>query len=80
MPGMPNYPRNLCEKHFPEPILFFLERPLCKKCVPEYMKQMLVAPNKGDKLSEGQMDQIALRLGLPIAALNAYSSEKNMIS
>jgi hypothetical protein len=27
--------RNLCEKHFPEPIIIFLEGPKCKKCISE---------------------------------------------
>lgn len=30
---------NLCETHFPEPILYHLDRPVCKKCLPEYLKQ-----------------------------------------
>lgn len=36
-----NMGRNLCEKHFPEPIIMFLdkEKSLCKKCVPEYIEE-----------------------------------------
>jgi len=26
---------NLCQKHFPEPLILFLEGPKCKKCIPE---------------------------------------------
>ena len=28
---------NLCEKHFPEPIIYMSDKPMCKKCVPEYL-------------------------------------------
>lgn len=24
---------NLCQVHFPEPIMMFKEKPLCKKCI-----------------------------------------------
>lgn len=30
---------NLCEKHFPEPVLYMSDQPLCRKCVPEYMEK-----------------------------------------
>jgi len=26
---------NLCQEHFPEPIMMFKEKPLCKKCIQE---------------------------------------------
>ena len=29
---------NICEKHFPEPIIYMSDRPLCKKCIPEYLE------------------------------------------
>jgi hypothetical protein len=29
--------RNLCLEHFPEPIIMTMDRPLCKKCIPEYI-------------------------------------------
>lgn len=29
--------RNLCLEHFPEPIIMTSEKPLCKKCIPEYI-------------------------------------------
>ena len=29
---------NICEKHFPEPIIYMSEKPLCKKCIPEYLE------------------------------------------
>lgn len=32
--------QNVCEKHFPEPIIYMSEQALCKKCIPEYMEEM----------------------------------------
>jgi hypothetical protein len=33
--------QNVCEKHFPEPIIYMSgDVPLCKKCIPEYMEEM----------------------------------------
>ena len=37
--GQNQVARNLCEEHFPEPIIMFLEKPLCKKCIPEYISR-----------------------------------------
>lgn len=34
----PKITNNLCETHFPEPIMYHFERPLCRKCIPEYIK------------------------------------------
>ena len=32
---------NICEIHFPEPIIYMSEgKPLCKKCIPMYLEQM----------------------------------------
>ena len=31
---------NLCEKHFPEPIIYMTDQALCKKCIPEFMAKM----------------------------------------
>ena len=31
---------NICESHFPEPIIYMSDKPLCKKCVPEYLESM----------------------------------------
>lgn len=30
---------NLCQEHFPEPIMMFKEKPLCKKCIQEQIKE-----------------------------------------
>jgi hypothetical protein len=40
--------RNLCEEHFPEPIIMFLEKPLCKKCIPEYIIKQKQQNEKGN--------------------------------
>jgi len=37
MGQMNNTASTLCEEHFPEPIILFLEKPLCKRCIPEYI-------------------------------------------
>ena len=32
---------NICETHFPEPIIYMSEgKPLCKKCIPTYLESM----------------------------------------
>ena len=52
--------QNVCEKHFPEPIIYISEtgEPLCKKCIPCYMEEMRKkakaarSNNKDDGLDE----------------------------
>jgi hypothetical protein len=46
--------RNLCEKHFPEPIIMFLdkEKSLCKKCVPLYIEENIKKQKKGKDKDE----------------------------
>jgi hypothetical protein len=45
--------QNVCEKHFPEPIIYMGEQPLCKKCILEYTEEMQkksrTARSKGKK-------------------------------
>ena len=32
---------NICEIHFPEPIIYMIgNQPLCKKCIPTYLESM----------------------------------------
>lgn len=59
----------LCEEHFPEPILYFFDKPLCKKCLPKYLEN-----NKGKNrsLSQNQSIELAKMLGINNMALNAY--------
>lgn len=53
--------QNVCEKHFPEPIIYMGEQPLCKKCILEYTEEMQkksrTARSKGKK--EAQDDKAA---------------------
>ena len=43
---------NICIKHFPEPVIYFTDKPMCKKCIPEYMEK-----NKKKKAEEEGEDQ-----------------------
>jgi len=50
---------NICETHFPEPIIYMSDKPLCKKCVPEYLETMKKKSKKvdgetGDKVEDVQ--------------------------
>lgn len=48
---------NICETHFPEPIIYMSDKPLCKKCVPEYLDAMKQKAKKlGDKSEEKKED------------------------
>jgi uncharacterized membrane protein YfhO len=83
--AMPQYSsnlgRSLCEKHFPEPIIMFLdnEKTLCKKCVPEYIEENMKTQKKA--LAEDPNTQINARMaGINNMALNAYQTEKSQIS
>jgi len=46
---------NICEKHFPEPIIYMSEKPLCKKCIPEYLQNVSNKKNS-KKDSKGKED------------------------
>jgi len=40
---------NICEKHFPEPIIYMSEgKPLCKKCIQEQLQKMTFKNSKKD--------------------------------
>lgn len=72
---------NLCETHFPELILYHFDRPICKKCIPEVLKQQQSQKKSGNKsFNEGQLRDIFSMLGMSNMALNAYQAEKNSIS
>ena len=74
MPQFNQMGRNLCEKHFPEPIIMFLdkEKSLCKKCVPEYIEENIKKQKKGkDKDEAGQVED-ARMAGIKTMAINAY--------
>ena len=39
--------QNICEKHFPEPIIYMSEgKPLCRKCIPEHLEMIKKKNNK----------------------------------
>jgi len=69
---------NLCIKHFPEPIIYISEEPMCKKCIPEYLEKMKKKGNKDQDKDEHQTDKLAQLFGNTQA--NAFASEKNMIT
>jgi hypothetical protein len=46
---------NICETHFPEPIIYMSDKPLCKKCVPEYLETMK-SKSKVDSPDENKED------------------------
>jgi len=40
--------QNICEKHFPEPIIYMSDnKPLCRKCIPEYLEELNKKKEKG---------------------------------
>lgn len=43
---------NLCEKHFPEPVIYMSDQPMCRKCVPEYMDKKNKAKKNTNRDSE----------------------------
>jgi len=57
---------NLCIKHFPEPIIYISEEPMCKKCIPEYLEKMKKnkkETKKDEDKAEKQTDKLALLFG-----------------
>jgi hypothetical protein len=62
---------NLCEKHFPEPIIYMSDQPLCKKCIPQYLektvqksKEKNADKNEDEGSKQEQQAQIAKLLGI----------------
>jgi uncharacterized protein YpuA (DUF1002 family) len=78
---------NICEKHFPEPIIYMSDKALCKKCIPIYLEDMKKKSKSdtkdGEKPEDKQQQQVmvAQMLGLTSFGLNnLYNSEKNLIN
>lgn len=73
---------NICIKHFPEPIIYISDEPMCKKCVPEYLEKMKQKKNENRKdQSSGedqQTDKLRELFGAPKE--NHYTLEKNLIN
>lgn len=75
--------QNICEKHFPEPIIYMSEgKPLCRKCIPEHLEFIKLKNKKSEDGKKQDDQQIVQMLGLTgfQPGLNAYTSEKNMIN
>jgi hypothetical protein len=72
--------KDLCEEHFPEPILFSLvDKSLCKKCIPDFIAKK--NESKGETvLTHEQKMNNARMLGLGSMVMNPYSTEKTLIS
>jgi len=71
---------NLCVKHFPEPIIYISEEPMCKKCVPEYLEKIKKSKSEsGDesKNNEEVTDKLAQLFG---TQQNAFTSEKSLVN
>jgi tRNA nucleotidyltransferase/poly(A) polymerase len=71
---------NLCIKHFPEPVIYISEEPMCKKCIPEYLEK--IKKEKGENEEESkvqdQTEMLVQMFGTP--TMNMYTAEKRMIN
>ena len=56
--------QSLCEKHFPEPIIYMGEEPLCKKCIPEQMERLKTKMSSGSE--DGTISNVANLLGFSL--------------
>ena len=69
---------NLCQEHFPEPIMMFKEKPMCKKCISREV-QMAQDKFKGMNHTEKAMNNVKM-LGLAPRPVNQYQNEKQKIT
>jgi len=72
--GMPFFTNavqmNLCQVHFPEPIMLFKEKPMCKKCIQEEFAEQ---QNQYRKLSHTQSAMSSAKLlGLQHRPMQEY--------
>ena len=44
---------NLCIKHFPEPIIYISEEPMCKECIPEFLEKNKKEKNEKNEEEKG---------------------------
>lgn len=57
--------QNICEKHFPEPIIYMSEgKPLCRKCIPEHLEFIKLKNKKSEDGKKQDDQQIVQMLGL----------------
>lgn len=73
---------NICIKHFPEPIIYISEEPMCKKCVPEYLEKMTKKKKESRKDQASGEDQQTDKLRELFGASkeNHYNTEKNLVN
>jgi hypothetical protein len=72
---------NLCIKHFPEPIIYISDEPMCKKCIPVYLENMKKKKGAGEKEEEKQEQQtkkLTQMFGNP--QLNIFGAEQSIIN
>ena len=69
---------NLCQVHFPEPIMMFKDKPLCKKCIQEEFAQQQAQFRKMSHTQHAMSN--AKLLGLQHRPLLEFQSEKQKIS
>ena len=69
---------NLCQEHFPEPIMMIQDKPLCKKCIQE---QFAFQKQRMNKMSHTQQAMTNVNfLGLANRPLQEFQSEKQKIT
>lgn len=71
---------NLCVKHFPEPIIYISDEPMCKDCIPEFLERSNKKKEKSKDTSneENQVDKLQQLFGTPTE--NLYQTEKSLIN
>ena len=52
----------------------FLEKPLCKKCIPEYVSSKA---NRDEDTDSADPTEVSKLVGINMMALNAYQTEKS---
>lgn len=80
--------QSLCEKHFPEPIIFMGAEPFCKKCIPDQIEKRAAQKKKDSKekgtKEEGKEDQeddddFFSKMVEQFSLQNTYQSERSLI-
>ena len=69
---------NLCQEHFPEPIMMIQDKPLCRKCI---QLQFAFQKQRMNKMSHTQQAMTNVNfLGLANRPLQEFQSEKQKIT
>ena len=73
---------SICIQHFPEPIIYISEEPMCKKCISEYLEKMRKknAENRKESNEEAiqQTDKLRELFGVPKE--NHFLMEKHLVT